>query len=439
MNAFLDVCFWMLVTVIAVLVVYTVRHYIFTVNRLFGRQRHPYVDVSVARWPAVTVLIPAHNEELVIGHILDALLAGDYPHESLTIVPVNDRSTDGTREVIDDYASRYPTLIVPMHRTEGASGKAAALREASEHTSGEIIIVFDADYVPGAGLLRQLVAPFFDPQVGAVMGRVVPLNAGTNLLTRMLDLERSAGYQVDQQARMNMRLVPQYGGTVGGVRSSALASVGGWRTDTLTEDTDLTYRLLLGGWEVVYQNRSECYEEVPEQWPVRIRQISRWSAGHNQAFRDHSGAVLRGDMRGFRQRLDALLLLGVYVVAPLTLLGWLLALTLWYGGHSVSGWIAILLVASFSTVGNFAAFFEVAAAARLDGHNRRVRLLPFLLLGFLVSQMAVVRSMFTFKRRKNGSNGVPLVQWDKTQRYRGMEFGVQLTTNSSSQYTKHSS
>ena len=81
---------------------------------------------------------------------------------------------------------------------------------------GDIAIIFDADYVPGRGLLKQLVAPFFDPEVGAVMGRVVPINSGTNLLTRMLDLERSGGYQVDQQARMNMNLLPQYGGTVGG-------------------------------------------------------------------------------------------------------------------------------------------------------------------------------------------------------------------------------
>ena len=82
---------------------------------------------------------------------------------------------------------------------------------------------------------------------------------------------------------MNLRLVPQYGGTVGGVRRAALEHVGGWRTDSLAEDTDLTVRLVMNGWDVVYQNRSECYEEVPESWEVRIRQIKRWAKGHNQA------------------------------------------------------------------------------------------------------------------------------------------------------------
>jgi cellulose synthase/poly-beta-1,6-N-acetylglucosamine synthase-like glycosyltransferase len=407
--------FWAMVAVVAIIVTYTARHYLFTLNRLFGRQRHPYVDINVARWPKITVVVAAHNEELVIEHILDSLISGDYPRECLTILPVNDRSTDRTREILDRYAAKYPGLVVPMHRTEGQPGKAAALRDATKIATGEILIVFDADYTPGKGLLRQLVAPFFDPKVGAVMGRVVPLNAGRNMLTRMLDLERSAGYQVDQQARMNLHLVPQYGGTVGGVRFSALRDVGGWREDTLTEDTDLTYRLLLRGWETVYQNRSECYEEVPEQWSVRIRQITRWSDGHNQALRDHAGAVLRGHLRGNAQTIDALLLLGVYAVAPLTMIGFLMALFLWYSGHNVSGLMAVILVASYSTLGNFAAFFEVAAAARLDGYSLRIRLLPLLLVGYLVSLIAVARGMLP--GRRNGKGGKRAVIWHKTHRY----------------------
>jgi cellulose synthase/poly-beta-1,6-N-acetylglucosamine synthase-like glycosyltransferase len=417
MKLFFDVCLWLLSAIVVMIAVYTVRHFIFTINRMFGRQRHPYVDVNVARWPQITVVIPAHNEELVIDHILTALLDGDYPRDRMTILPVNDRSTDRTKQILDDYAARYPGLITPLHRTDGAAGKAAALYEATKIARGEILIVFDADYTPGKGLLRQLVAPFFDPQVGAVMGRVVPLNAGRNLLTRMLDLERSAGYQVDQQARMNLHLVPQYGGTVGGVRLSALRDIGGWREDTLTEDTDLTYRLLLCGWETAYQNRSECYEEVPEEWPVRIRQITRWTDGHNQALRDYAGAVSVGQLRGFAQRLDALLLLGVYAVAPITVVGWVLTIVLWYGGHNVTGWVAFMIVASYNTLGNFAAFFEVAAAARLDGGNRRVRLLPFLLGGYLVSLVAVIRGMTPGRRGPAGSNGDRAVVWDKTRRY----------------------
>ncbi len=143
-----------------------------------------------------------------------------------------------------------------MHRLDGRGGKAAALKFAATDHPADIHLVFDADYLPGRGLLKQLVAPFFDPEVGAVMGRVVPINVGRSLVTRLLDLERAGGYQVDQQARMNLGLVPQYGGTVGGVRRVAMRDVGGWRDDVLAEDTDITFRLIIGGWNVAYERRS---------------------------------------------------------------------------------------------------------------------------------------------------------------------------------------
>jgi len=242
--------------VVVLICIYTIRHYCFTVNRIIGQQRHPYVDVDTAEWPPVTVLIAAHNEEAVVGDILTALLEVDYPAEKLAIVPVNDRSVDRTREIIDSFVVHYPGRITPFHRTGGRAGKAAALKDAMAYVNTEIMLVFDADYVPGKALIRQLVAPFFDPEVGSVMGRVVPLNVGKKLLTRILDLERSGGYQVDQQARMNLHFVPQYGGTVAGIRKSALDEIGGWNENTLAEDTDLTYRMLLAGWKTVYENRS---------------------------------------------------------------------------------------------------------------------------------------------------------------------------------------
>src|SRR5947209_5136202 len=128
--------------------IYTARHYLFTINRLFGRQRHPYMDVESATWPAVTVLVAAHNEEAVVADILKALLEVDYPSDRLTIIPVNDRSTDGTREIIDQYADVH-ACIQPFHRTGGKPGKAAALKDAMERVETEVVLIFDADYVPG--------------------------------------------------------------------------------------------------------------------------------------------------------------------------------------------------------------------------------------------------------------------------------------------------
>jgi cellulose synthase/poly-beta-1,6-N-acetylglucosamine synthase-like glycosyltransferase len=407
-----------LVAIVVVIVTYTVRHYFFTITRLVGRHRQPYVDIGVADWPEAIVLVPAHNEEQVIAGMLDALLGQDYPPDRLTIVPINDRSTDGTAAVIDEYARQHPGRVVPFHRTNGTGGKAAALRDAAPRFGGVVHLVFDADYLPGKSLVKQLMAPFFDPEVGAVMGRVVPHNVSRSLLTRLLDLERSGGYQVDQQARMNLGLVPQYGGTVGGVRRSALEAVGGWRDDTLAEDTDMTYRLRLAGWEVVYQNRSESYEEVPENWPTRIRQNMRWTKGHNQALRRYWWPLLKRPHHLSRALvLDGLLLLGVFAVGPLLLLGWGVAITLFYMGViPLHGFLALLGITAYGTLGNFAAFFEVATAARLDGTLGRIRILPFLAFGFLVSLLAVSRatlSQLLLPRPRLART------WDKTERYRG--------------------
>ena len=408
---------YFLFAIVAVISLYTARHYWFTLNRLFGFQRHPYIDTDTADWPQVTILVAAHNEEKVISHILAALMGVNYPPEKMLVVPVNDRSTDKTREIIDRFCQDHPGRIRPFHRTGGKGGKAAALKDAMELVATEVILIFDADYIPGTGLIKQLVAPFFDPEVGGVMGRVVPLNVGTNLLTRLLDLERSGGYQVDQQARMNLRLVPQHGGTVAGVRLSALREIGGWNDNSLTEDTDLTYRLLLHGWKTVYQNRSECYEEVPETWQARVKQIMRWAKGHNQALANYGLHLLFGKHRAtLRERIDGFLLLGVYIMAPLTLLGWLLALGVFYEGYApLHGVIALLSITAYSAVGNFAAFFEIAAAARLDYTRQRICLLPFLILGFGVSIFSVSRAFVSqLMAPLTGAQ----FHWDKTERFR---------------------
>jgi cellulose synthase/poly-beta-1,6-N-acetylglucosamine synthase-like glycosyltransferase len=413
-----DVVMIGLYVVVAVLVIYTIRHYIFTLNRVFGRHRQPYVDIGMGDWPQLAVFVPCHNEERVIGGMLEALLAADYPAERYYVVPINDRSTDQTGRIIDEFAERFPGRIRPFHRTEGKPGKAAALKDATDRCTAPVFMVFDADYLPGPNLLRQLAAPFFDPEVGAVMGRVVPHNLTRSLLTRLLDLERSGGYQVDQQARMNLRLIPQYGGTVGGVRRSALLDAGNWNTDSLAEDTDITYRLILRGWEVVYQNRSECYEEVPENWPTRIRQIQRWTRGHNQCLKRYGFKLLAFPRHlRFTQVIDGVLLLGVFAVAPVLIIGWALATALFFMGYEVSQSLLVLFaVASYSTLGNFAAFFEVATAARLDGSRNRIRLLPFLSLGFLVNLLAVSRA--TVSRKSWLEPGKTGPNWEKTERYR---------------------
>ena len=407
----------LLLLVMVTMMLYAIRHFLFTMSRLAGAQRHPFIDITVADWPLITVFIAAHNEERVIGGCIEALLNTDYPHDRVKIVPVNDRSMDRTQQVIDRYAARHPGRISPYHRTGGLEGKAAALKDALQFAQGDIAIIFDADYVPGRGLLKQLVAPFFDPETGAVMGRVVPVNTGVNLLTRLLDLERSAGYQVGQQARMNMNLTPQYGGTVGGVRLSAVEAAGGWHDDTLAEDTDITIRLMLHGWKTVYTNRSECYEEVPQDWETRIRQVRRWAKGHNQVLARHWWSFATSPYLTLAQRIDGLLLLFVFLIPLLMLFGWCLALGLYFlhAGSLLSALVPAFALMLYGTLGNFAAFFEIVVAVLVDGNRRRLRLLPFNMLGFLVSLFAISGAVVSLLL--DSLLDRKLV-WDKTVRYR---------------------
>lgn len=409
-----------LACVVLVMVVYGLRQYLFALHRMFGQHRYPFAGIAQADWPRVTVFVAAHNEDKVIASNLQALLASDYPRDRIQVVVVNDRSSDQTRSIVDSFVRSSSGRILAFHRAQGKPGKAAALKDAMALASGDIAIIFDADYTPGPGLMRQLVAPFFDPEVGAVMGRVVPRNTGRNLLTRLLDMERSAGYQVEQQARMDLRGVPQFGGTVGGVRLSALQAVGGWRDDVLAEDTDITFRLLIAGWKTVYNNAAACHEEVPEEWASRLRQIHRWAKGHNQVLMRQFWALLRSPRVTPRERIDGLLLLHIFLMPPVLLLGWLLVMALYYldAAGNLTLFIPAPLLAAYAITGSFAVFMQMVYAVLLDGHRLRIRLLPLQLLNFLGSLPATSRALASCLW--DSLTGRELV-WHKTPRYQSQE------------------
>ena len=368
---------------IILIIIYVIRHFLFGVNRMAGRQRLYYNDIYSSKMKSITILIPMHNEEQVLSYVLDSLLECDYDRDRLEIIPINDNSTDRTKELLDEYHKKYE-FIRPLHRDCPDRGKPVGLNDAMEIATGEIIIVFDADYRPAKDMLKQLAIAFEDPEVGAVMGRVIPYNANKNILTRLINLERSGGYQVDQQARYNLRTIPQYGGTVGSFRKDILLSTGGFNPLVLAEDTELTYRLYTSGWKVIYANSAECYEEAPETWSVRSKQIRRWARGHNQVLFRYFFKTLLTPHMNFREKLDGILLLFVYAVPFFMLLGQIASLILFFLGEMnlFSGWWVLLFLGAYCSFGNFAPFFEIGTALFLDGILGEVFLLPLLLFNF---------------------------------------------------------
>lgn len=231
-----------------------------------GRGPLAYGGIEQGPWPELTVFVAACHEANAVSSCIQLLLNTDYPPERVRIVPVCDQLDERTRAVVDAYAHLFPERIQPYRRDHGLVASGDALQEAMALASGDIAIVVDATYVPSPCLLKQLALPFFDPEVGAVMGRVVQLQAASSLLSRVLGramrVELLAGQPLPREASMHLRAVPD-GNSVGGVRLSAVVAVGGWSDSAIAPHTDITVRLLSNGWKTVYNHRAECLRAAP--------------------------------------------------------------------------------------------------------------------------------------------------------------------------------
>lgn len=408
---------WNVATTLLALVV-LVRQVVVTLLFHFGRRDTRPVPGSDGSLPRVTVVVPAHNEERVLQGCLDCLTSVDYPADRYEVIVINDRSRDRTGAIADAVAAQHGFVRVIHRANDAAPGKPAALLDAINGSTADVLVFFDADYLPPPQIIRRLVAPFRDPLVGATMGRVVPYNANANMLTKLLDLERRGGYVVDQEVRHRMSLLPQFGGTTGAVRRSALDAVGGWNTASLAEDTDLTYRLFIAGMKVAYVAEAECYEESPETWQVRYRQVKRWAIGHNDCLGRYFLATLRATRQPLMARLDAALVLLVYTVPSLVLLNLVIALSMPAQVGETWASLSILSVSLmlFTGIGNFAPFYQIAAGCVADGQRRAFAAVPFLFVSSFISLLACNVGVLQFLKDK--LLGVT-TQWDKTQRFRG--------------------
>jgi len=365
---------------------YLIRHYIFTLTVL-RRAKKAKVNVIVDEKyePTVSIIVPARNEEKVIGRLLQRIAELTYPHDKLQVIVIDDASSDSTGRIADEYSSKYAFIEV-LHRENGngGKGKAPAMNTGFKRATGEIVLCFDADYYPQKDIVEKLAKEFADPTVGAVQGRVVVLNEPQNIVTRLVALERIGGYRVDQEARDDLGLIAQFGGTVGGFRRSILASLHGWDESILAEDTDLTFRVYLAGYKVRYVIDAECYEEAVDNWKAYRQQRYRWARGHMQCCFKHALKVLKSKKLRVKEKIDGLLLLNVYFMPLIVLLSFIIGIPLIFFESSMlvgALWFSVP-ISFYSFVGNFAPFFEVGIGAYLDGRTRTQWLIPLLIFTF---------------------------------------------------------
>ena len=247
--------------------------------------------------PSITVQLPIFNEQFVVERLLDTVCRLKYPRERLDIQVLDD-STDETVDVARNLVERYTTLGNPIsyhHRTTRHGFKAGALSEGLKTAKGEFVAIFDADFTPPEDFLLRTIHHFTDPKIGMVQTRWTHINRNYSVLTQVEAMLLDGHFVLEHSGRARSGVFFNFNGTAGVWRRAAIDEAGGWQHDTLTEDTDLSYRAQLKGWKFIYLQDVECPAELPVEMTAFKTQQARWAKGLIQTGKKILPRVLRSD------------------------------------------------------------------------------------------------------------------------------------------------
>jgi len=355
--------------------------------------------------PRVTVQLPIFNEQYVIERLLDSICKLEYPKDRLDIQVLDD-STDETVEVAAAVARRYAALghpITYIHRTNREGFKAGALGNGMKTSKGEFIAIFDADFVPPEDWLLRVVHHFSDPKVGMVQTRWTHLNRNYSFLTEVEAILLDGHFILEHGGRSRSQVFFNFNGTAGMWRRQAIEDAGGWQHDTLTEDTDLSYRSQLKGWKFKYVQDIECPAELPIEMTAFKTQQARWAKGLIQTGKKILPNVFRSDVP-WRVKVEAWYHLSANISYPLMIvLSTLLMPAMII--RSFGGWFQMLVIdlpLFLASTFSISSFYLVSQKELLPKKWPRTFLyLPFLMsLGIgltLTNTRAVLEALFGIK------------------------------------------
>ena len=390
-------------TVLIILSVYGLHRY--DVIRTYFKHRKNATGDPKKLWeqlPPVTVQLPIFNERYVVERLVEECCKIEYPKELLQIQVLDD-STDDTAAYAEAIVERYQALghpIVYLHRKNRHGYKAGALQAGLESATGEFVAVFDADFIPPTDFLLRTIHYFTDPKVGVVQTRWSYLNKDYNFLTEVEAMLLDGHFILEHGARSRAGYFFNFNGTAGILRKEMIADAGGWQHDTLTEDSDLSYRAQLKGWRFMYLPGLDCPSELPVEMHGFQVQQSRWAKGLTQVAKKLLPAILKAPIP-FRVKAEAFLHLTPNISYPLMIIVSALMLPVMIVRFYMGVWNMVLLdlpliAASFWSI----SLFYVVAQRELYPKNwkRSIFMLPMLMaVGValtIINTRAVLEALF---------------------------------------------
>lgn len=379
---------------------------VFLFTRKYARQveeQKEFVKTyKVASWPSVTTQIPVYNEANVVCRVIQAVVEMEY--EGKHYIQILDDSDDMTKSLVDKEVALWKDRgyeIEVVRRSDRHGFKAGALSHAHALIKSEYVALFDADFVPGKDFLKRCI-PYFlkDQKIGLLQARWGHLNQNKSLLTRIQALGIDGHFMVEQSGRCWNGLYMNFNGTAGIWRKTAIEEAGGWTSDTLTEDMDLSYRAQLKGWRAEYLPELVVPAELPEDLRALKSQQFRWAKGSTQTAMKILPKVWEKDGFGFKW-VQSFLHMTHYMVHPLMLMVAILFLPVLHYSQKVElGFLwhsFVLMILIFSMISSNT-LYMVSQRAISEHWWKRLLELPFLMIvgvGLAVNNTkAVLEALF---------------------------------------------
>jgi cellulose synthase/poly-beta-1,6-N-acetylglucosamine synthase-like glycosyltransferase len=333
--------------------------------------------------PVVTIQLPIFNESTVVARLLRTVAKMDYPREKLHIQVLDD-SIDETQDIarreVDNLKSRgFDAEYV--HRVDRVGYKAGALDNGLKSAKGDLIAIFDADFLPNADFVRSIVGHFSDDDVGMVQARWAHLNRDASLLTQIQALMLDGHHLVENRARFGASMFFNFSGTGGMWRRQAIEDAGGWEHDTLTEDLDLSYRAQLKGWRFIYRPDVVSPAELPEDISAVRAQQFRWAKGTVQTARKLLRRIFSRSDLTLGKRVEAAFHMTPHFAYPLMIALIVLLLPVLLS-INVTDWQSMMLVdlpLCMAPISSLAAFYMLAETAQGRSRWKALKLLPALI------------------------------------------------------------